>query len=346
MADPKNASLSGNGFRFYRWSDPITGEETDVLSVTSIRKLAGEPYQLVNWQLANIADVAMGQMKRTVIGPRGGVSEKRVKDEFPGEFMRRLIETDGEQAKMDDVRRWLREQADAPRNIAAMRGSIVHQLIEKNTPWTKAERGIVEAEFARLSQRDRQRAKQGVQDEDIRFIQHALRNYWYMRAEVPFTIIAREMQVFNLEAGYAGSLDTLAWFHDPDTDLNTVPRARDITAETVDRMGGYLAVMDWKTATDVHTDNILQVHGYMGSEFVGQDGLKDERLTALLEQANMGGIVHIRPNKYAIHLFDFNPQAMRAFLGFCAGARFLAQYPKPEPLFVRTFQGAAPDGDA
>ena len=112
-AGPKDATLSGDGFRFYRWTDAATDEPTDVLSVTSIRKLCGEPYTLVNWQLANLADAALGTMKRVVVGPRGGISEKRLIQEYPCEFAQLYDAASvGElgtpaQSKIDELRRWL-----------------------------------------------------------------------------------------------------------------------------------------------------------------------------------------------------------------------------------------------
>jgi hypothetical protein len=341
MSSPRNASLSGSGFRFYRWHDPITGEDTDVLSVTSIRKLCGEQYNLVNWQLANLADVAMGQVKRTVIGPRGGVSEKRVTDEFPSEFSRLLAETDGAQGKMDSTRKWLMDQADRPRNIAAMRGTMVHNAIESNVEWDRIERPYVESAFAQLSQRDRARASQGVTDEDIFFVRNAMRQYWHMRATMPFLIIAREVQVWNLTHGYAGTFDALVWFL-PDDYAATPPMPGDVTVEMIDKIGGDLVLVDWKTSADVYTDQVVQAHAYMTAEFVGADGVIDRRLTALLRKSMQGGLIQIRPNGWHIYEFNYQPPVVRAFLGSVAFARFLAANPKPGPLFSAHHRGEAP----
>lgn len=339
---PTNASLTGDGFRFYRWEPAEGGDPTDVLSVTSIRKLCGESFNLVNWQLANLADAALGTMKRTTIGPRGGVSEKRVIEEYPCEFARLYTEADGQQAKIDDLRKWLRETADQPRNIAAIRGTMVHEAIEKNIEWDRIERPYVESAFANLSMRDRKRAKKGVQDEDVLFVRHSVRQYWHMREQIPFVIIAREPQVFNLEAGYAGSADALAWFA-PEGHFGPVPKADDFTADLVRRIGGELVLIDWKTSKDVYTDHVVQAHAYMAAEFVGSNGIVNERLTELLQATMTGGLVHIRPNGWGVDLFDFNPAVLRAFLGSVAFARFLATYPKPDELFTKSFKGSAPE---
>ena len=342
---PKDASLTGSGFRFYRWTDAITGVETDVLSVTSIRKLCGVSFNLVNWQLANLADAALGTLKRDVIGPRGGVSEKRLIEEYPCEFARLYAAADGAQPRVDELRKWLHEQADEPRNIAAIRGTIVHGAIEKNVEWDRVERPYVESAFADLSSRDRDRAKKGVQDEDVLFVRHAMRQYWDCRKHVPFVILAREPQVFNLTAGYAGSADCIAWFLPEGTDVRIIPPVREITLEDVKRIGGFLAVLDWKTAKGVFSDNLVQITAYMAAEFVGEGGVVDRRLTELIQATTLGGVVHIRPNLWAVHLFDFEPEILRAFLGSVAFARFLASHPKPDDLFTKSYTGEAPEAE-
>ncbi len=346
MSDPRNAALNGNGFRFYRWTDAATGEETDVLSVTSIRKLCGEPFNLVQWQLANIADAALGTMKRRVIGPRGGVKDVRQVWQYPSEFVIKYDETEGQQSKVDDLRRWLREQADEPRNIAAIRGTIVHEAIEKNVRWDMIERPYVEAAFANLSARDQKKAKKGIQDEDVDFVANAVRQYWDMRETVPFVIIARELQVFNLTAGYAGSFDALVWLLPEGIDRTNLPAARDITHELISRLGGKLVLVDWKTSNDIHTDQVVQAHAYLSAEFVGSDGIKDQRLTDLLHAATTGALVHIRPDRWGFHMFEWQPEVVRAFLGSVAFARFLAKYPNPQELFNAEYSGSNAEDEA
>jgi len=342
-SEPKNAAMTGDGFRFYRWEPAEGGEPTDVLSVTSIRKLCGEPYNLVNWQLANLADVALGTMKRTVVGPRGGISEVRQVWEYPCEFVRRYDDTKGEQPKVDDLRKWLREQADAPRNIAAVRGSIVHKAIENNITWDRVERPYVESAFSELSQRDRKRMKNVVSDEDVDFVRNAMRQYWDMRKHKPFIIVAREPQVFNLTAGYAGSGDAVVLYLPAGETIQSMPKAREITWEIVQKIGGELVWVDWKTSTDVYTDHVTQIHAYMNGEFIGQDGLIDYRLTELLRNTRKGALIHVRPNEWGIYEFAYTPEVTNAFLGACKFARLLAKYPTPKDLFSDVQKGKAPE---
>jgi hypothetical protein len=344
VGNPQNASLNADGFRFYSWIDPITDVETKVLSVTSIRKLVGESYNLVRWQIANVMDAALGTRKRTVIGPRGGVSEKRLIEDYPSEFAQLYDAAKGDQSKVDEVRKWLREQAEEPRNLGAIRGTVVHESIEKNVSYDRVERPYVEMMYANLSAKDRAKAKKGVQDEDVYFVRNAMRQYWAMRRhpEIRFVIIAREVQVFNLTAGYAGSFDALVWMV-PEGWTGPLPKANEITLDWIRKHGGYLCLLDWKTSKDVYTDQVVQLHAYLSAEFVGSDGIIDNRMTDLLLATKRAALVHIRPNKWGFHEFEYSDFVTYAFLGSVAFARFLAAYPHPSVLFTRDLTGSAPE---
>ena len=343
---PANATIQGDGFRFYRWDPADGGDPVDLLSVTSIRKLCGESYVLVNWQLGNLIDTVLGTVKRPALGKRGkplkGVSQY-VPEEFPSEFVQRYLACDGEQGKLDEVRKWLRETADQPRNIAAIRGTIVHAAIEKNVQFDRIERPWVEAEFANLSSRDKAKAKAGVQDEDVRFVRASVRQYWDMRARVPFVIISREPQVFNLRLGYGGSADALVWFLPEGAKITDIPKAHQITQKVIESIGGSTGIGDWKTSKGVYTDQVVQCHAYGAAEFVGENGVVDHRLTDILQATTQGALFHIRPNGWGVHRFEFTEQVFRAFGGSVAFARFLATYPHPTALFTEEHKGALPE---
>lgn len=344
--------MNGGEFRFYRYTDPETGEVSDLLSVTSIRNLCGEGYRLVNWKQANLADAALGTMKRKVIGPRGGVKDVRQVWEFPSEFARMYADSEGDQSKIDDLRRWLRAQGDEPRNIAARRGSISHTAIEKNVAWDRIERPWVEAAFADLSQKDKRRAKTGVTDEDINFVKNTVRHYEAMRDEVPMVVLAREVRVVNLTVGYAGTFDALVWLLGDIVDGEFVPlppeaqqkalalKGDKVTLRSILAIGGTLVLLDWKTGTGIHTDNVVQAHAYLAAEFA-VTSKRDERITDLLTAAQYAGLVHLRPNGWKLHLFPYEDEAIRAFLGSVAFARYLAKYPEPGPIFAATLAGAS-----
>lgn len=361
MPNPKNASIRGDGFRFYSWDpspqeDPAVlaqysaTEKTDVLSVTSIRALNGLSHQLVSWQINNIINAAMGTTKRIVIGPRGGRNETYVQDgAFPGTFATMLAATNGKQAGLDKTREWLRNTAEKPRDVAAIRGSIVHEAIEIGATIDRIDEAYVDSAVLRLSTRDQAKIKKhgGVVEEDVTFVADCVKQYWNLRVNVPFVILAREPQVWNLTAGYGGSADVLAWFLPAGTSIATLAmwqkRANEgkVFQLDIEANGGHVTLGDWKTSTGVWTDNIVQVHAYLAATFIGTDGRIDRRLTDILTASNEAAVIHIRPEAWTVHFLEFRTDVLRAFLGSVAYARFVATYPEPEPLFTHDIKGAA-----
>lgn len=350
--------INSSEFRFYRYDPEDGSPPSDLLSVTTVRHLCGEGFQLVAWKLANIADAALGTMKRTVIGPRGGVKEVRQVFEFPSEFAVKYAASEGKQDQIDLLRKWLRESAEEPRNVAAARGTMVHEAIEKNVAWDRIERPYVESAFASLSNKDRKRIKRAVSDEDVSFVRNSVRHYWDMRATMPMTIIAREIRVMNLTAGYAGTFDALVWLlgtFGPDgefvpMDTDGVFEARkvrssQVTLQTIKQFGGTLVLLDWKTSKSIQTDQVEQAHAYLAAEFAFIDGKRDTRITDLLNAAMYGGLAHIRPNGWGLHCFPYSDEMVRGFLGSVAFARVLAKYPEPEAIFTHTFRGESQESD-
>lgn len=335
--------MNGGEFRFYRYDPEDGSEPVDLLSVTSIRSLCGEPYNLVNWKLANIVDAVLGTMKRTVVGPRGGVKDVRQVWEYPSEFSRMYDESKGQQGPIDALRKWLRDRADEPRNIAAIRGTLVHDAIEKNVQWDRIDRNYIEAMLANMSKRDRDKMPK-VGDEDVFFVRNAVRQYWDMRRQVPMVILAREVRVVNLTAGYAGTFDALVWLL-PEGESPNDFIADKVTQEDIDRIGGRIVLLDWKTAAGIHTDYVVQLHAYLAAEFAITDGKRNERITDMLVAAQEGGLVHIRPNGWGMHLFPFAAETVRAFLGSVAFARFIAKYPDPTPIFTEVVKGESREDD-
>ncbi|HET7070129.1 MAG TPA: hypothetical protein VFI40_04850 [Nocardioides sp.] len=351
---PRNASLDGQGFRFYGWTcaegpgctcGARPGEEVRVLSVTSIRRLNGMNHMLVEWSLGNVVKLAMGIRKVTRVGPRGGVKEVYVADgPFPGEFVRRMTETEGDEAKLDAVRKWLRNTADEPRDVAAVRGSVVHKLIELNVKLDRLDDDVIRAKFEDEWRGEKRKVKPDITADDLNFVYGGMRQYWDMRAKRPFVILAQEPQVWNLTAGYAGSADVLMWFLPDGQDVRERQQQANrglVTIETIAEVGGRIALGDWKTSKGVYTDHVIQMMAYLAAEFVGSDGQRNERLTGLLEGMLEAALVHIRPDGWNVDFVDFKPEVLRAFLGSVAFARFNALYPNPQPLFTESWSGSA-----
>jgi hypothetical protein len=232
---------------------------------------------------------------------------------------------------------------------------MTHEAIEKNVAWDRIERPYVESAFAALSLKDRRKVKRAVSDEDVSFVRNGVRHYWDMRTEIPMLLLAREVRVVNLTAGYAGTFDALAWLmgtveHGFFRMATTAQMAdarlvRNPTLTDIQRIGGTLALLDWKTGKDLHTDQVVQAHAYLSAEFAVIAGKRDERITALLNKAQFGGLAHIRPNGWGLHLFPYEPEAVRAFLGSVAFARFLAAHPEPTSMFTATLRGASNETD-
>jgi len=279
--------------------------------------------------------------------------------EYPSEFARMYEASEGVQEKIDAARKWLRARAEEPRNIAAIRGTITHEAIEKNVKWDRIERPYIEARYAALSDRDRKKVK-GISQEDVDFVRNGVRHYWDMRKTLPMAILAREVRVLNLTAGYAGTFDALVWLlgdvredgtFEPfgPEQLAEAQRMRGdlITLLDVQNIGGTIVLLDWKTATGLHTDHVIQDHAYLAAEFAVDKatGVRDERVTQLLNAAMWGGLAHIRPTGWGVHLFPYEDAAVRAFLGSVAFARFVLTNPKPDSIFTHSFRGGSEETD-
>jgi hypothetical protein len=342
MTAPKNAITLPGGFRAYRWTDAETGEKTDVLSVTSIRRYCGEPFRLVNWKIANVVNVAMGVRSVERIGPRGGKKKVYVQDgDFPGQFVTKMLASEGETEELARVRHWLNQNADEPRDRPATRGTVVHEAIEGGIRPRDITQDYVEAAFAR----DHNILPVG--EEDVAFVRDCLRQHADMRNHVPYVILARELQVWNLTAGYAGSFDVLLWLLPEGTNELALAHwqgradAGKVTLDEIRVIGGEIVLGDYKTSPEVYTDHVTQVTAYMAAEFVGTDGKKDPRLTEILNAAMNGALIQIRPDFWSIDFCAFTEPVLQAFLGSCIFARFLAQHDSPKELFTKVLKGKA-----
>ena len=110
-AGPPDAKINGDGFRTYRW--PVTNPdgsitEHELLSVTSIRKLVGEPWPLVAWQIGKVVDRALTEDFRSKINAYG---------------------MDAPQAEAA-LKKWLRAAATEDRDVAANKGVDIHSALE------------------------------------------------------------------------------------------------------------------------------------------------------------------------------------------------------------------------
>jgi hypothetical protein len=356
---PQNARPNAVGFRFYDWP----GGDTDlhrqygadkpatVISVTAARSVVGTPYQLVTWQINNVLNLATGQ-RRTEWrdyskSKRGRLVRGYKKDgPFPGEFVTRMLDSEGDEDKVREVREWLKLSAEEPRDVAAVRGSVVHKMIEMRVPMSQISEDIIRWYFDEQWAKENRKVYPTVTDEDVDFVGNGMMNYWDMREQRPFVIIAQEPQVWNLTVGYAGSADVLMWFL-PESEAGNIKLWQDranrgaITIETIGEVGGELGLGDWKTSPDVYTGHVVQGTAYLAAEFVGQGNRIDDRLTKILKATMRGLLIKIRPDGWEIDKFRWRDDVSYAFFGEIALARFLLTNEYPGQLFDETMSGQA-----
>lgn len=267
---PENARSDERGFRMYDWPGGSSDlhrlygatEPATVISVTAARSVVGIAYQLQTWQINNVVNLATGQRRaewRDYSKSKRGRLVKGYKKDgpFPGEFVGRMLATEGDEDKLNAVREWLKATADEPRDVAAVRGSVVHKLIEMRVPMSAISEDIIRWYFDQQWEQEKRKVLPTVTDEDVDFVGNALANYWDMREAVPFVIIAQEPQVWNLRAGYAGSADVLVWFLPPSQASKQAHWQEQatrglLTLETIQGVGGTIALGDWKTSPDVY----------------------------------------------------------------------------------------------
>lgn len=136
--------------------------------------------------------------------------------------------------------------------------------------------------------------------------------------ESGFEVLRVESQVFNLSKGYAGSFDLLGR----------------------DKFGD-VYVVDIKSGKSTWPEHCLQVTGYAGGEFVGQDDVIDQEATDLLKSANAMALLHLRPDGWAWEEVSITPDMWVAFNGLLAYAKWAAANPTVETLLGRTVTGQA-----
>jgi hypothetical protein len=245
-------------------------------------------------------------------------------------------------------------------------------MIEMRLPLSVLDDDTIRQHFAAQWAQEKRKVKPEVLDDDVHFVANAMAQYWAMREAVPFIVVAQEPQAYNLSAGYGGSADVLMWFLGEwkqwdveeetsegvimqegwkfcplpaaDKMMKPLQQAADkgvLTLADVKKIGGQLAVGDWKTSKGVYTSHVVQTIAYMSAEFVASDGVIDKRLSDLLNAANLGMVIQIRPDHWEVDLFEQRQDVLRAFLGSVAFARFLAQFKEPTELFIHSISGKA-----
>lgn len=124
-------------------------------------------------------------------------------------------------------------------------------------------------------------------------------------------IVASEYQVWNLDIGYAGTTDALVRFPNGD-----------------------LYVVDYKTGRLTYPEYLLQVIAYFNGEFVGNDDVVDERLTALHRSAIGVAILHLGDAGWEFIRLRVDPDDWAAFRGLLTFATWMAAHPTLDDQLV------------
>lgn len=108
---PRNASTDADGFRYYSF------QGVDYPSVTTLRRIIGVPFSLVNWMQANVMNAVIDDPTLVEVRQVPTRGKGKTRDEKPAEIRKRV-----------------RAAADAERDHSAERGSAVHAAAEHNIP--------------------------------------------------------------------------------------------------------------------------------------------------------------------------------------------------------------------
>lgn len=131
-------------------------------------------------------------------------------------------------------------------------------------------------------------------------------------------ILGAEFQVWNLTAGYAGTVDLLVRFPD-----------------------GSVWVVDLKTGKGVYADHALQLMAYCRAEFVGADDVVDEAMTELLHAARGMAILHLADNHWDFRAVRADQPTWDAYRGLLLFSTWAAAHEDPDTFTTARKVGAA-----
>lgn len=136
-----------------------------------------------------------------------------------------------------------------------------------------------------------------------------LRQYLDWRETAQAEVLASEFQVWNLEAGYAGTVDLLCRLGD-----------------------GSVALVDLKTGNKLYGEMALQLIAYLMAEFVGTNDVVDRRLTDLLHATSRLGILHLSATGWEYVALRPDPGAWSAFRALLHYVTWLGDHETLDPL--------------
>lgn len=179
---------------------------------------------------------------------------------------------------------WLRKEAMSERDTAANRGTAVHEA-----------------------------AAQGRHPDDVDpEVRAPLVQFYNFIQTTGATIMLQEEQVFNLELGYAGSLDI----------------GIEIEWDGLTRR----LVTDIKTGKGVYVDHVLQLMGYGLGEFVGKDDIYDHVATKWLHSCDGLAILHLSDTDWELIEVKVSPEIFEVFKAMVRFAHWQIETPNIDSL--------------
>jgi hypothetical protein len=188
----------------------------------------------------------------------------------------------------DEAARWLRKEAMGERDAAANRGTEVHEAAALRKDPTAV-------------------------PEEIR---GPLLQYLHFLSYANVEVLLAERQVFNLDMGYAGSLDSLMRMQ-----LPKWPRPRTL-------------VVDLKTGKNVYAEFALQLMYYTLGEFVGQDDVVDDEATDLLHSAQGMAILHLTDTTWELLEVKATPELLETAISMAQFAHWMHDHESIDPLIA------------
>lgn len=132
------------------------------------------------------------------------------------------------------------------------------------------------------------------------------------------SIVGSEFQVWNLTAGYAGTIDLLCQLGD-----------------------GSVWLVDLKTGKGVYPDHNLQVEAYAHAEFVGADDVVDEWLTGWLHDVTRTAVLHLADDGWEFIALTPDNGAWEAFCGLLAFSMWSRDHADVESFTDAVRKGSA-----
>lgn len=145
-----------------------------------------------------------------------------------------------------------------------------------------------------------------------------LRQYLHWLDVSGAVILASEFQVWSPSVGYAGTADLL-----------------------VRLPNGSTWLIDLKTGKGVWSEHALQVIAYAGADFVGNDDVVDEELTAALKSVTGIAILHLQDDHWEFRAVRRDKDTWHAWRGLLLFAVWLFHHPDPDSVTVARRRGSA-----